>query len=322
LLLKQEILKFSVENNNEITKFYSYLIEIENFEALSINYLINCINRCNKGLKRHSNFIKNGNFAFVEFYAVMFKKYPNKTNIDEENYLSFVKQDFEDFLEWIDTNYNIQGVEDVYNCTKLHDKYSNNLLNNNIHESKNLLDFYKNILEKDRYKILFELVPGLNLILKFKDTSFPRIQIIKIIRYLQLIILKFEIFEFLHPEDKQIGENNIKNKSKNKDFNEMIAVISIFSKKMLKLCECNEDLLQILEQFSCILFLKAKHEEVFIEYNLDNEIKNMKEFKEKDFKFIKNFLSISDTNFMKEVQSSKFFNLFKNTKSKKTKKSD
>ncbi|KCZ80656.1 hypothetical protein H312_01912, partial [Anncaliia algerae PRA339] len=300
-----------------------YLIGIEKFEALSINFLINCINRCNKKLKRHSNFIKNGNWAFVEFYAVMFKKYPdNKTNIYEENYLSNVKQDFEDFLEWIDTNYNIQGVEYVYNCTKLHVKYSINLLNNNIHESKNLLNFYKNILGKDRYKILFELVPGLNLILKFKDTSFPRIQIIKIIRYLQLIILRFEVFEFSDLENKQIGKNNIKNKSKNKDFNEMIAVISIFSKKMLKLCECNERLLQILEQFSCILFLKAKHEEVFIKYNLNNEIKNMNEFKEKAFEFQTIFLNISDTNFMEEVERSEFFNIFKNTKSKKTKKSD
>lgn len=99
LLLQQEILKLNIENNNEITKFYKYLIGIEKFEALSINFLINCINRCNKKLKRHSNFIKNGNWAFVEFYAVMFKKYPdNKTNIYEENYLSNVKQDFEDFL--------------------------------------------------------------------------------------------------------------------------------------------------------------------------------------------------------------------------------
>ncbi|KCZ79648.1 hypothetical protein H312_02954 [Anncaliia algerae PRA339] len=196
------------------------------------------------------------------------------------------------------------------------------MLNNNIHESKNLLDFYKNILGKDRYKILFELVPGLNLIRKYKDTNFPKTQIIQIIRYLQLIILRFEVFEFLYLKNKPTRGNNIENKRQNKDFNEMIAVISIFSKKMLKICGYNERFLQILEQFSCILFFKAKHEEVFIKYNLDNEVKSMKEFKEKPFIFQNIFLNIFDDNFMEEVERSEFFNVFKNTKSKKTKKSD
>ncbi|KCZ79645.1 hypothetical protein H312_02951, partial [Anncaliia algerae PRA339] len=175
---------------------------------------------------------------------------------------------------------------------------------------------------KDRYKILFELVPGLNLIRKYKDTNFPKTQIIQIIRYLQLIILRFEVFEFLYLKNKPTRGNNIENKRQNKDFNEMIAVISIFSKKMLKICGYNERFLQILEQFSCILFFKAKHEEVFIKYNLDNEVKSMKEFKEKPFIFQNIFLNIFDDNFMEEVERSEFFNVFKNTKSKKTKKSD
>ncbi|KCZ80676.1 hypothetical protein H312_01932, partial [Anncaliia algerae PRA339] len=169
------------------------------------------------------------------------------------------------------------------------------------------------IIFSDNYKLLLQILPGLELFflmeieIKFKkDKAF-------LIRYLQLIILKFEIFRFRFFNITSNVDANLNTLHSNADFNEMVAILSALSQRLYEIFKLYE-YLEILEYLNFILFIRAKFSDIYEQYNLDQEYKNTQLFiRERSFIGTNN-ISGSQIYIPTNFKESKFFKIFANKK--------
>ncbi|KCZ81140.1 hypothetical protein H312_01432 [Anncaliia algerae PRA339] len=133
---------------------------------------------------------------------------------------------------------------------------------------------------------------------------------LQIIRYIQLIILRFEVFKFFHCKNMEILESDIGNLYLNQDFNKMIVINSIFVSKILKIYGFSDKFLENLKKCNLILFVRAKHKEVYIKYDLDKESQNKNFFGKYSARFLEFYSGHFNENLLQRFNI-EFFNHLK-----------
>ncbi|KCZ77525.1 hypothetical protein H311_01460, partial [Anncaliia algerae PRA109] len=193
------------ENYNNMDMFNIYLNSVEFENKIFFNYLMNSVNKLHKDLRvsvRSSIYAKN---AYNEFFTTLCEKYTNlQINIDEKNHLEEVKMDFQIFLNWIYENYNLKAVENKYNSSRICSKYLNVLRIYGSFTEKDLINVHIEALKSNRYKLLLKIIPGLSILLKINFENEMQGVRLQIMRYIQLIILRFEVFKFFHYNNMDI----------------------------------------------------------------------------------------------------------------------
>ncbi|KCZ78630.1 hypothetical protein H311_00330, partial [Anncaliia algerae PRA109] len=287
-------------------KYINYIKIIENDNFFSFYLLINSVNRNNKNLKDHILYLKR---EFNEFYGIMSEKYLSEQIItNHEDQLFYLCDEFFKFEKWINETYNLKNLNITTTTSNHYASYVKILRkNDNFHEI-NILKMYVDVLNSDNYKILFQLIPGFNFIKKIENITSVKSQIVLTIRYLQLIIMKFETFRFNYFYKSKIRMIDLEYLSSNDDFKETIAIITTLYKKIILLCDNTTNIIELFNVYSFLLFVRAKYNEIFQKLNLseaafsvDFNEDDILKWKFKDHKFLTPELlkKIKDDMFMK-----------------------
>ncbi|KCZ80172.1 hypothetical protein H312_02418, partial [Anncaliia algerae PRA339] len=134
-----------------------------------------------------------------------------------------------------------------------------------------VIDTYIKILTSENYKILFQILPGCHLLYLLKKIMGNTSEIIKEVRYLQLVICVFESCRFQHFKNKNIGATNLQNLYLDEQFNETILIISIIFNHFLGLFKLEELIYISLEVYSFVLFIRAKYDDI-LKHNYINSL--------------------------------------------------
>ncbi|KCZ81187.1 hypothetical protein H312_01397 [Anncaliia algerae PRA339] len=253
----------------DIAKYINYIRIIENDNFFSFSLLINSVNRNMKNLKNHYNFILHLQPGFDEFYGIMSKKYLSEEIIrNQEHELFHLCDEFFKFEKWITETYNLKNLDITTTTSNHYESYVRILRKNDNFQKINILKMYVDVLNSDNYKLLFQLIPGFNFIKKIENITSVKSQIVLTIRYLQLIIMKFETFRFNHLYKNKILMIDLEYLFSNDDFKETIAIITNLYKKIILLCKNTTNILEMSNVYSFLLFVRAKYNEIFQKLNL------------------------------------------------------
>lgn len=131
-----------------------------------------------------------------------------------------------------------------------------------------------NALNSENFNFLFKVFLGFRFMYKIRNIMGIRQKELEVIKFLQLIICKFEYFRFSHFNQKEIPFESLDTLISNSQFNETIAVIVILSKYILEVCKLDFNYLKIIEIQSFAFFVAAKYPEIFTESEFFDLIKN------------------------------------------------
>ncbi|KCZ80677.1 hypothetical protein H312_01933, partial [Anncaliia algerae PRA339] len=152
------------EDDVENIKLINYLMNVQDEYAISFIFIINCVNINHKKLQYQSLskcLIYSG---FSEFIEISGKKYEKSLEQnDHANDFGKIYKEFENFKKWVKTIYNIEGIEYKRNASRSYGCYEDFL---NRIEPRNKTAIYKShnpIIFSDNYKLLLQILPGLEL---------------------------------------------------------------------------------------------------------------------------------------------------------------
>lgn len=281
--------KIEIENRKVYRKYkkYQYLKNIEKDNSISFLLGIKTIVSTyvfRNIFKEKDNIRKK--ISYIEFFDTCGSYNNNEFDtINSEIEYEKLYDQFEKYKSWAQENYrlNMKGNKNI----KFRNIFRHFL---NIFDKKKensrleLIDSYINILTSSNYKILFRILPGFNLLNKFRkiDGSFEGT--LKAIRYLQLILCTFESFRYNYFENKKILSVNLQNLYLNENFNETILIISIILNKFLALIKFKKQTFVVLEVYSFIYFVKAKYNHLYIESEMYKSFVDINYFDNKIFK--------------------------------------
>ncbi|KCZ77439.1 hypothetical protein H311_01549, partial [Anncaliia algerae PRA109] len=121
----------------------------------------------------------------------------------------------------------------------------------------------------------------------FRKNNFPMQKkfAVKIIRYLQLIICKFEVFRHFYFSKKYINEENLQNLHSDEKFNETVAIISkILTNIIMNCCFEAHNMFDILKILDFLYFVRAKYNSIFQQFISDKILSGIYFFEEEVIK--------------------------------------
>ncbi|KCZ78654.1 hypothetical protein H311_00310, partial [Anncaliia algerae PRA109] len=297
--------------HGENIKLINYLMNVQDEYEISFIFIINCVNINHKTLQYRS--LDGGPMysGFSEFIEFSSKKYERTLEQnDHANDLGKIYREFEKFKKWVKTIYNIEGIEYKRNVARSY-KFYNDFLNRI--KPNNGIGIYKShdsIIFSDNYRLLLQILPGVRLFFFLKKNMNSKKKEAFLVRYLQLIILKFEIFRFNYFNNTSNIDADLNTLHSNTDFNEMVAILSVLSQRLYETFELYE-CLEILEYLNFILFIRAEFSHIYEQYNLDQEYKNIQLFDGETSFIDPNIISDSQVYISTNFKESAFFKIFK-----------
>ncbi|KCZ80103.1 hypothetical protein H312_02507 [Anncaliia algerae PRA339] len=234
---------------------YIHFQTIEKENGIYFICVVNEINSKNK-LQRLSSGKKfrNSINAYNEFYSILSKNYTTTiVEINSETKYNLLFDEYIEFKNWAILNFNIFKIDisrGGFSKLKTYKTFSKSK------RATDIINLIIQIFESENYRILFDIIPCLRL-LKILKTKTSIISPLKIIKYLQLIICKFEIFRYILFLNNRTREVGWKILSENSKFNETAAIICLILHRILFNVRIPNINLEVLEIYSFFYFLKA-----------------------------------------------------------------
>ncbi|KCZ76822.1 hypothetical protein H311_02174, partial [Anncaliia algerae PRA109] len=234
---------------------YIHFQIIEKENEIYFICVVNEINSKNKlqRLSKGKNF-RNGINAYNEFYSILSKNYTTTViEINSETKYNLLFDEYIKFKNWAILNFNIFKI-DMSNggfC-----KLKTYKIFSRFKKASDIINFNIQIFESENYRILSDIIPCLRL-LEILKTKTSIISPLKIIKYLQFIICKFEIFRYKLFLKNKSREVDWKSLSENSNFNETAAIICLILHRILFNVRIPNINLEVLEIYSFFYFLKA-----------------------------------------------------------------
>ncbi|KCZ80863.1 hypothetical protein H312_01746, partial [Anncaliia algerae PRA339] len=268
--------------------FYLLFYDIQKDYAIRLPYLVNIINRrCKIAHYDVSCFCAKAILSYKEFYEILSYSYEFVSiEFDYELGLEKLFDEFKQFEKYIEEEYKITVIRDKY--IKDHKQFGEFIQRKNKFTSDynhDVINFHINILKGDNYKLLPSILPLFHII--FRKNNFPMQKkfAVKIIRYLQLIICKFEVFRHFYFSTKYMNEENLQNLHSDEKFNETVAIISkILTNIIMNCCFEGHNMFDILKILDFLYFVRAKYNSIFQQFISDKILSGIYFFEEEVIK--------------------------------------
>lgn len=130
------------------------------------------------------------------------------------------------------------------------------------------------MLHSSNYSLLLQILSGLNLIDETLNNDIKKTRKVSEIMYIQLIMCKFEVFRKLYFIYHQKNKENLQSLYLNSNFNETLAMISIFLNIAIIHCNLTIDKLKMLEIYNFVYFIRAKYNHVYLRSDVFQYIGN------------------------------------------------
>ncbi|KCZ75745.1 hypothetical protein H311_03271, partial [Anncaliia algerae PRA109] len=132
-----------------------------------------------------------------------------------------------------------------------------------IKSKKNIYDCYIEAFYSKNYIFLTNILPGLNFIHKIRFQGHNKGNLALILKYLQLILCKFEVFRRTYFTMTDKIEVGIEDLYLDSNFNDTIAVIGIILKLAMEKCDLSFRNLQVLDVLNFAYFMRAKYNNIY-----------------------------------------------------------
>ncbi|KCZ75805.1 hypothetical protein H311_03208, partial [Anncaliia algerae PRA109] len=214
--------------------FAIYISLVEN----DIHCLFLHIIKCMKGVcfLKNSIYLKYDHMrtmAINEFYTILSESYDRDlSDIKKISSLGLLYSEYMNYQSWLFEVFAIDNHRTKKSASNEFKSYLDIMENIKAKES-NVLEFYAKIFYTKNYRIIRNILPCFNLIDRIKIDKDDNYQNVKIIRYIQLIICKFEAFRYKYYNENPIEEVNIQYLYKHPEFNETLLIMNIYLKKIL-----------------------------------------------------------------------------------------
>ncbi|KCZ75802.1 hypothetical protein H311_03211, partial [Anncaliia algerae PRA109] len=251
-------------------KFKYSLSNLQNLQddnGIRLIYLVNILIKsqtfCN--LKNSKISSKKFQDTYCKFIEILTEPYhddlKHMSNYEHKKNLS---REYVNFESWIELQYNLLSIEQLIKYITTLEKCPKDISLESYNKKTEILRIYIDILNTSNYKILYEILPELELINEVLNVDTQR-EKYKIILYLQLILCKFEVFRANFFCENPVEQEILENLYNNEEFVEVIAIISVIFGKLIKCCHINKNARFALRVYSFAHFLRAKHPEILNE---------------------------------------------------------
>ncbi|KCZ75932.1 hypothetical protein H311_03080 [Anncaliia algerae PRA109] len=280
---------------------------IEEDNSLDLLYLINRIlNRKVLERNQHKRFYPSCYQAYDDFYKILSLRFTDESfqgNLPIG--YKYLYNKFIHFKIWIENTYKMKSLLRSKHCY-VHLKQYNKILNSR--SDNNIIDIYINIFKSKNYSFLYKVLPGLNLLSQINEYLLLNSRKVYLIRHLQLIICKFEVFRHNYFQKNMKESENLHNLNLDETFCETITILNCIFKKITIFIDLGEEIHLILEIYNFVNFIRTKYSYFFCRYPLLERILNENLFEnEKFFKELQNcdlFLTVKQGLQDKDLQYS------------------
>ncbi|KCZ74111.1 hypothetical protein H311_04925, partial [Anncaliia algerae PRA109] len=133
-------------------------------------------------------------------------------------------------------------------------------------ENEEILDAFIEIFQSEHYSLLFKILPCFNLIYKIKEINLSCKITLFLIRYLLLILCKYDVYRYNYFKKAKKNYESIEKLQITEEYNETLAIISIFLRNIMLIIKVRNHVLKVLEVYCFVYFLKAKYCKIFQRY--------------------------------------------------------
>lgn len=291
----QNIFLYAYKQNNLLKSEYlicenSSIQSIRIIEEDNSLYLLYLINRIISGKKLgayHHKFFLNCSQAYDEFYKILSLPFTDESSqVNLARGYKYLYNKFFHFKLWIANTYKMKSL--IRNeHSSAHLKQYKVVLDSR--PENNIIDFYRNIFKSKNYSFLYKVLPGLNLLSQINEDLLINCRTVYLIRHLQLIICKFEVFRHDYFQKNMKVSENLHNLYLDETFCETITILNCLFKKITIFIKFKKKINIILEIYSFVNFIRTRHPEIFRQYSLLERILNENLFEnEKFLKEVKN----------------------------------